>query len=259
MKLYGQYIQPEAFSIRVDHKAAGGERFRRNRLVRPRQPLTHFIDSLPAEAFEDRGGFLVGLKSKGLLFRYNAGPGRLGFLICPSCGFARPMKGVKAKTGQKHEKLRVRAGEDRLCNCDTPLKSIALGHSFNSFCLILRPKGLIRSVESLAFALHRGICGATEVEPSDIGVSWRYLADRSSGSTEIILFDLTPGGSGFCEAGRNAWERVLEEGLKVVETCKCEKACYDCLKSYANQPFHDRLDHVAAVRDLKALMTLKAK
>jgi ATP-dependent helicase YprA (DUF1998 family) len=98
-------------------------------------------------------------------------------------------------------------------------------------------------VESLAFALQRGLCRFLDIEPMDIGVSWRWLANKNDRiGSEIILYDHTPGGAGFVKEGFDHWEKVIQEAKRVCESCTCESACYDCLKSYGNQSYHERLD-----------------
>lgn len=72
-------------------------------------------------------------------------------------------------------------------------KPLAYGHQFQSFCLIARPITAPPSVESLAFALQRGLCLALDIDPSDIGVSWRWQANKSNRTgAEIILYDRAP-------------------------------------------------------------------
>jgi len=122
-------------------------------------------------------------------------------------------------------------------------KPLAYGHQFQSFCLIARPITSPPSVESLAFALQRGLCLALDIDPSDIGVSWRWQANKNNRTgAEIILYDRAPGGSGFVKEGYDNWEQVVKEAKEVCETCTCEMACYDCLKSYGNQSYHEKLN-----------------
>jgi hypothetical protein len=81
------------------------------------------------------------------------------------------------------------------------------------------------------------------MEASDIVVSWRWLA-RSDKllAAEIILFGHTPGGAGFVRDGFDSWHKVVVTAKKLCEAHVCDRACYDCLKSYGNQTHHDKLD-----------------
>lgn len=52
---------------------------------------------------------------------------------------------------------------------------------------------------------------------------------------EIILYDHTPGGTGFVQEGYAQWQEVLREAREVCKACTRESAFYECLKSYSNQ------------------------
>jgi ATP-dependent helicase YprA (DUF1998 family) len=95
--------------------------------------------------------------------------------------------------------------------------------------------------------LQKGLCATLDVELADIGVSWRWLATKTNPQArkEIILYDSTPGGSGFVKDGLSNWEGVIENMQKICRECGCEKSCYDCLKNYSNQPYHEDLDRLS--------------
>jgi hypothetical protein len=174
----------------------------------------------------------------------------MGFMLCPTCGYSESLWSYRA--GKAHKKLRIYSGQST-CNNEQPwTKPIAYGHQFQSFCLIVRPVAAPSSVESLAFALQKGLGILLDIETSDIGVSWRWLANKTDRiGAEIILYDQTPGGAGFVKEGFENWQQVVEKAYEVCNKCKCEKACYDCLKNYGNQSHHEKLDRngVAAFLD----------
>ena len=68
------FVEPSAFSVKIEKKSRGAERHRRTSLIRQRQTLTHFIDSIAESSFHDSGLFSIALKEDGTLFRYNLGP-----------------------------------------------------------------------------------------------------------------------------------------------------------------------------------------
>ena len=235
------FVEPSAFSVRVSRSSEGGARHRRSTLIRQRQTITHFIDSVEETRFHDVGLFRLALSEEGNLFRYNKGPGNEGFILCPACGWSEPKYGFRA--GRRHKRLRESLGSMDCPNEQPWTKPLAYGHQFQSFCLIARPITAPPSVESLAFALQRGLCLALDIDPSDIGVSWRWQANKNNRTgAEIILYDRAPGGSGFVKEGYDNWEQVVKEAQEVCEKCTCEKACYDCLKSYGNQSYHEELN-----------------
>lgn len=239
------FVEPAAFSVRVDEKE-GSARYRRSTLIRQRQTLTHFIDHVEESILEEHGLFRLALKETGNLFRYNLGPENKGFMLCPECGCSEPLRNYKA--GKKHLRLRS-LSNDRVCNYELPwTKTLAYGHRFQSCCLIARPSIRPNSVESLAYALQRGLCNTLQIESSDIGVSWRWLSGKNKlPECEIILFDHTPGGAGFVKDGYDSWDTVIEKTKELCEAHSCNRACYDCLKTYSNQTYHERLDRSTVI------------
>lgn len=234
------FVEPIAFSIRLD---PGSERHRRSSLVRLRQTLTHFIDNIDDQSFHNMGLFNVAIAESGKLFKYNLGPKGMGFVICSKCGFSSSVSTYKA--GKPHKRLR---GFGRKECTHIPWgynKGLAYGHEFHTFCLIARPERVPDSIESLAYSLQRGICIVLDLDISDIGVSWRFLANKAN--CEIILYDNTPGGAGFVREGFNRWNEVVTTAQQVCTNCNCETACYDCLKSYYNQSFHEKLNRHSVI------------
>ena len=247
-----RFVEPAAFSIRLDKSKR--PHFRKATLLRQRQPLTHFTDRIEDSKFEDYGQFLLSLKADGSLFRYNLGPRNEGFVLCPTCGCSAPRR--EFKKGAKHKRLRpfMRKMDCQNLNLwGTGQHGIAYGHEFRSFCLVVRPKERSALVESLMFALQKGMCRVLELDASDVGVSRRWLNQRTdpTAGLEIVLYDRTPGGAGFVEEGKTRWKEVVASAIDICQTTPshvCEIACYDCLKDFSNQSYHDKLDRHSVLR-----------
>ncbi|MCK5580904.1 MAG: DEAD/DEAH box helicase [Candidatus Omnitrophica bacterium] len=239
------FIEPESFSVRLDNGVAG-QKYRRSTLIRQRQTLTHFIDNVDNSSFKDKDLFNIALKEAGSLFRYNLGPERKGFYMCYDCGCCEPVRNVKLD--KPHKKLRVFTGS-ALCNNDKFFRPpLAFGHQFQSFCLIIRPAQPTTHIESLAYALQRGLCAMLDIEIYDIGVSWRWLSNKNeSTNAEIVLYDHTPGGAGFVKEAKENWDELINSAKHICSTCVCEHACYDCLKNYSNQFYHELLDRNSVI------------
>ncbi len=243
------YVQPHAFSIRFDGKRQRDTaRFTKSTLIRQRQSLTHFIDSVPESDFHNLGRlFRVALLPHGQLFRYNLGPARRGFVLCPACGMSQPMQAANVT---QHAKLRGGAGEGNQCTYTNVFRGIAFAHQFESYCLVIRPLLPVGSIESVAYALHKGACRCLELDASDLGVSWRFLNRRGelTSGKEIVLYDRTPGGAGFVAEVSDRWQEV-ETAASAVCDCpaRCEHACYDCLKDFGNQGYHEGLNRHSAL------------
>ena len=251
-RMLAQFVEPSAFSIRVDK----GKRphFRRATLLRQRQPLTHFTDRIEEEKFEDYGLFRLAWKPDGKLFRYNLGPENKGFVLCTACGYSAPRRNFKKG---KHKKLRWLRKQEMYCEnknlWGAGMNGLAYGHEFQSHCLVVRPQRVVQSQRecdsdaSLMFALQKGMCRVLELEASDVGVTRRWLSHKNvdGAKVEFILYDQTPGGAGFVKDGKDRWHEVVEQAEEVCRETKnhcCDKACYDCLKDFGNQSYHEDLD-----------------
>lgn len=233
------FVEPTAFSIRIEKDKSS--KHRRTSLVRQRQSLTHFIDAVRDDEFMQFKLFEIARKDDGKLFRYNLGPQNQGFMLCSWCGCSEPL--FHFKKGKKHKRLRAFDGKFDCLNENPWTKPLAFGHIFQSYCLIIRPREMC-SVESLAMALRKGLCQFLDLETSDIGMAWRFQANRKSGNAqaEIVLFDNTPGGAGFVKEAFENWAEVEGKALDICQDCTCETACYECLKDYSNQSHHEMLD-----------------
>lgn len=244
-----EFIEPNAFTIKIGEKETRSQRHRRSSFVRQRQSLTHFIDVVKESDFEDFGLFKIALKDDGKLFRYNLGRQNEGFVVCEKCGFSEFRK--NHKPNQNHDRLR-NIGDTKECDNKYLMgkfKGLAFGHQFESFCLVVRPQEKITNLElnaSLTYALHKGLCRVLETETSDIGVSGRAVTNRQSTNTdetkEFVFFDKTPGGAGFVKEAKKNWNKIIAETLQICSFCNCEKACYNCLKDYYNQSVHQFLN-----------------
>jgi hypothetical protein len=244
-----EFIEPNAFTIKIGEKETRSQRHRRSSFVRQRPSLTHFIDVVKESDFEDLGLFKIALKDDGKLFRYNLGRQNEGFVVCDKCGFSEFRK--NHKPNQNHERLR-NIGDTKECDNKYLMgkfKGLAFGHQFESFCLVVRSQEKITNPElsvSLAYALHKGLCRVLETETSDIGVSGRPVTNRQSTNadetTEFVFYDKTPGGAGFVKEAKKHWNKIVAETLQICSFCNCEKACYNCLKDYYNQSVHQFLN-----------------
>lgn len=231
------YVEPTAFSISFDPNLRP-ERHRRSSLIRQRQGITHFVDSVNPDELKQEGAFRLALKESGNLFRYNLGPQNKGFFLCAECGYSRSMAGGTHRSD--HSRLRPRPGEKK---CSRQLwTDIAFGHQFTSFCLVARTDQPLENVQSLAFALQRGAVNLLELDPLDIGVCWRRASAGMESGMDIVLYDNTPGGAGYVRECRERWADLISLAREICSGCLCDRACYECLKTYGNQAHHDSLN-----------------
>ncbi len=67
------------------------------------------------------------------------------------------------------------------------------------------------------------------------------------GLAEVVIYDNVPGGAGYSKRIAEQFKDILQRTYELVSSCACGRSCYDCLRTYSNQFFHDQLNrHVVA-------------
>lgn len=189
----------------------------------------------------------------GRLFVLNQGTNGAGLYVCPECGFTTevsklPKRGHNNKYG-------------RGCS-NKVLQRVSLGHQFSTDILKIQlPDHVVEqphadSLEykdqylSVLYALLEGASAALDISRSDI-------SGCITGNRQIVLYDDTPGGSGFVKYIYENLEAVIAKAKeKVNGSCGCteETSCYGCLRNYGNQFYHDILSRGLAYRYLDWLL-----
>jgi ATP-dependent helicase YprA (DUF1998 family) len=105
---------------------------------------------------------------------------------------------------------------------------------------------------SLTYALLAAAALVIDVPRNELDGLFRPLNNRS---TEIIIYDNVPGGAGYSKRIAERFSEVLERAYKLTNECECGTSCYDCLRTYSNQPFHNDLDRCSVVNFLQPLVT----
>jgi ATP-dependent helicase YprA (DUF1998 family) len=75
-------------------------------------------------------------------------------------------------------------------------------------------------------------------------------------SPHLILFDTVPGGAGHVDRINKNLKKVFDTALIKVKNCECGKdtSCYNCLRNYHNQIFHDVLQRGMAIDILEKVL-----
>lgn len=193
----------------------------------------------------------------GWLAMVNDGLGR-GFKICNWCGWAEPIDfspGIKRRSTHKNPLT----GKD--CNGST--KPYHLGHRFMTDILAISLDGVHEllyrrsSMMSLMYALLDGASEALGIRRDDVDGTLFYKDFRKP--PRMILYDTVPGGAGHVERIHNKLYQVAETALEKVKSCECgaDTSCYNCLRNYRNQFYHDDLQRGMAVKLLEAMLNKK--
>ena len=182
-----------------------------------------------------------------------------GFYMCPVCGYSEIVKkGTKLLQILKQHKNFKQFD----CSC-SELNYLRLGHKFQTdvarFTIpYLRSDDKLGYPQALSFlyAFLEGVSLALDIERNDIdGLLELNLEFQSY---DILLYDNVPGGAGHVKRllSREAIAKSLKTGLEKVskECCDENTSCYNCLRNYYNQSYHNKLQRKLAIDILKRLI-----
>ncbi|MFQ5612676.1 MAG: DEAD/DEAH box helicase [Anaerolineae bacterium] len=259
-RLYGTFIIPEfGFIVAKEPKESGEARPQRTYATR-----VYFAeyatptDDQPDGADEPQMEQVPALSSSrvqvwqrysryGKLALVNPGSFGRGFQICATCGFAQPAPPPSPQRRRKKSAghLNPRTGRE----CRGWLQTHHLGHEFITDVLELRFDGWLASNPeynlwwSVLFALLEGASQALGIRRDDLdGTLYRHYG---SPIPALVLFDNVPGGAGHVYRIVSEAEMVptFQSALERIAECECgeETSCYECLRNFRNQPYHDQL------------------
>lgn len=174
---------------------------------------------------------------------------RSNFFVCNRCGFTRlSNKSFQSVLLEQHR----RAGGGWCEN--NKLQKYSLGYRFETDVIQIRfiyPQiNEFNQALSILYGIMKGTCSYLSIEEKDLAGCLQYFYNQATrrGSFTIVLYDRTPGGAGHVKRLNNAdtFENVLKETYRIVNSCTCggtkmDTSCYNCLRSYSNQKYHDLL------------------
>lgn len=192
-----------------------------------------------------------------------------GFKICTTCGWAQVVEynqnhpvvfGLGEMPGAVRD-VHNHPVTGEPCSGGTIRRH--LGHRYLTDVLELRIYGtspLLRNpnaMRSLMYALLEGASKTLGIRRDDIDGTLYY--HNYSDPPSLVLFDTVPGGAGHVEHIRNSLRQVAEAGLEKVASCQCglpngDTSCYNCLRNYHNQRYHDDLQRNYAIKLLRMMV-----
>ena len=187
----------------------------------------------------------------GKLALVNAGRAGAGFQVCPACGYAeaaplpstRPARRTSRRGRGQGAHTDPRTGRP----CNGLMETYHLGHEFLTDVLELRFEGPLAATSdrdlwlSVLYALLEGASEALGIPRNDInGTLYAY---HGSLSPALVLFDNVPGGAALVRRVSENLPLVFRSAWRRVDRCECgeETSCYQCLRNYYNQYYHERL------------------
>lgn len=196
----------------------------------------------------------------GYMILVNKGYGN-GFNICETCGYGKVVNFVGGENARGHHNpITGRDCPGHYLKRADGGRRIDLGHRYLTDVLEIKIPALpptlrvSNAMRSLMYALLEGASESQGIRRADIDGT---LYNRSFGEpASIILFDTVPGGAGHVENIREHLRDAIHEGYKKVRDCQCgeDTSCYNCLRNYSNQRYHDDLQRGYAIKLMKLLL-----
>lgn len=174
------------------------------------------------------------------------------FAVCRWCGYGKIFNNNTKKFSHSNEK-------GYPCGHEL-FDSLYLGHIFKTDILMLRfittPCKDFDVAVSTLYALLEGFCMEFGIDRNEVS----GCLDNTRQEYTFILFDNTPGGSGYVKSlhDSESLKKVLSTALGLMEKCTCggeegDCSCYSCLRNYSNQRHHDILNRSKAISYIKSL------
>lgn len=173
------------------------------------------------------------------------------FFVCEDCGYAIIDNDhiMLPSIDKKHD------GIYKDCN-NTKLVRQSLGYSYKTdvlkMVISLPFDGGYNQALSTLYALLEGISLAFDIERNDIdGI---YVNEDNN--HVFVLFDTVPGGAGHVKRllDKNEMLKAFKYAYEKVSQECCDVACYNCIKNYKNQKYHEFLRRTLAKDLLEKLI-----
>ena len=174
------------------------------------------------------------------------------FFVCKTCGYTEVDSNNFRSFMRKEHKP---ANGHKNCAC-RDLQRYSLGYRFNTNVVQLRfIKPALRATDrnyayTVLQGILRGFCSYFSIDERDVSGCLQYFYNEQTrkGAYGIVLYDNTPGGSGYVKMlnNANALKEVLMKTYVIMTSCGCggeegDSSCYSCLRNYYNQKHHDEM------------------
>ena len=187
------------------------------------------------------------------------------FFVCRACGYTEVDKDCFRTT--KSVEHRTSYGSASCVN--KRLYRYSLGYRFSTSVLQIRFEDPCLDIIDWNYAYSvlqgfiRGFCSYYSIDERDISGCLQYFISETTGNAgySIVLYDSTPGGSGYVKMLRTAEDlkAVLNHSFEIVSKCTCggesgDSSCYSCLRNYYNQRSHDLMKRSYVIDFIKRIL-----
>lgn len=181
----------------------------------------------------------------GWLAAINSGLGGAGFRVCKVCGAAEP--GPQPTTGRTRRSSTAHRNPKTGRECTAILQTYSIGHRFMTDVLEIRftGSGAAHADEavwlSTLHALLEGASHGLDIRREDLdGTLYRHAI---TAAPALLIFDNVPGGAGHVRRISTELRDTFAAAYDKVnrDCCGPETSCYECLRNFRNQYYHDQL------------------
>ena len=171
------------------------------------------------------------------------GRNSFGYPVCTICGQSVSPLSSEAQRESFRESHQKRCGRkpDRIgFYADITADTLSLPECTNA-----------TQAYSVLEALRIGSTRILDMHMEDLQIL--VIGEIGNEAVQGLLWDPMPGGSGLLERLRERFAGVVEAAREVVEGCPgaCESSCIDCLQTFRNSYYHNRLDRTVVLDALK--------
>jgi ATP-dependent helicase YprA (DUF1998 family) len=197
-----------------------------------------------------------------------------GFYVCDKCGWAAPADSGPLPTRHERPYLVQFGPSGRPGPCDGAFQTVFLGTEFRSDLLVMRIRlgedlatnmtasiqrsALEDALRTLAEALLLSASRHLDLDAAEFSAGFRILPGTADAKlmADLYLFDNLAGGAGYADQAGSELGPILERTLSDLAGCPtaCDRSCYDCLRNYQNQYWHESLDRHLAITLLQYLL-----
>ena len=241
---------PDKFIIPEYGFVADGNKVKKPGLKRPERTYSGEISYVGSHDANIENVYTIGNSNIKVITNHNDEMAILNtssFFVCDTCGYTE----INNKHFLKNLKKSHKNASGYKCSNET-LSKVSLGYRFLTD--VTRIQFLDNRFESweVAYsvlqAMLRGICHCLNIKEGDISGCLQTIIDNNGFNWEIVIFDNTPGGSGYAKMlnNENILLMVLNYTMSIIKRCSCggddkDSSCYACLRSYKNQKYHSIL------------------
>lgn len=191
----------------------------------------------------------------------NKGPREEGFNVCKDCGAT--VIGSEELNGKIGKPFNHPRRNNIKCS-HREYENVVLGHSFMTDMVVFEFKLDSKRINTnigdlwinsasitLAEALVLAAGRLLDIEFNEIRSGYRIRAGEECVYVDIFLFDSLSSGAGYSSELANKTNELLEDTLKLLQYCDCEKSCHKCLNHFWNQRVQNKLDKNLAIQLLE--------